>query len=104
MVGLDEYRIQVIEQLKNCQSPKRAQDLLEEVDLMLKSSQLSESTQRKFWQTLGSDVEVITQDSLFLLEKNAAAALARVLVVAQETIAEYRQSTGGGDSRPEVPD
>ena len=95
MLGLDEYRIRVIEQLKNCQSPKGARDLLEEVDLMLKSSQLSEGTQRKFWQTLASDVEVVAQDSVFLLEKHVAAVLTPVLEAAQKIIAQYRQAAGG---------
>lgn len=94
-MGLDEYRLQVIESLKNCQTPGRARELLAEVDLVLKSSQLSAGTQGMFWQTLSSDLDLITQDSPLLLEKQAAAALIAVVAVAQRMIVQYQRGGGG---------
>jgi hypothetical protein len=90
-MGLDEYRIQVIEQLENCRSFGRARELLAEVDLVLKGSGLSEGIQRVFWQAISSDLDVVLQESPLLLEKRAADTLGPIIAVAQQMIRQYQR-------------
>jgi hypothetical protein len=85
---LDEYRIQVLEKLKGCEDPRRARDLLAEVDLMLGASGLSPKAQQAFWQGLSTDLEVVAEESTKLLGKDRAVRLTAVVLAAQADIAQ----------------
>jgi hypothetical protein len=102
-MGLDEYRIQVIEQLKNCHGFGRARELLAEVDLVLKGSGLSEGIQRVFWQAISSDLDVVLQDSPWVLEKRAADTLGPIIAVAQQMISQYQRGVSGSPSVSDAP-
>lgn len=99
-VGLDEYRRRVIERLRACTDPTRAQDLLVEVDVTLASSLMSSEAQLRFWQTLSQDLEVVAQECIRLLEKQAAATLAAVVAVAQAEITQYQLLLADESKRP----
>ena len=85
---LDGYRIQVLERLKNCPDPRRARDLLAEVDVMLDASGLSPKAQQAFWQGLSTDLEVVGEESTKLLGQDRAVRLTAVVLAAQADIAQ----------------
>lgn len=86
---LDGYRIQVLEKLKGCRDPGAARDLLVEVDVLLAASELSPSAQQTFWHALSTDLEIVAEESVKLLAKDAAARLTEIIGVAQSDIAQY---------------
>lgn len=94
---LEEYRIQTIEKLKACRDPARARDVLSDVDGMLVGSRISDTTRRLFWETLRNDLDVVTQESTALLERQAAAVLGAVVRAAQDAIFEYQALIGSDE-------
>jgi hypothetical protein len=88
-LSLDGYRIQVVEKLKACHSARGARDLLAEVEAVLAATGLSLRAQQAFWHGLGTDLEVVAEESPRLLEKDRAARLKHVLAAAQADIARY---------------
>jgi hypothetical protein len=90
-VTLEDYRIQIIEQLKAAHGTERARDLLAEVNLVLASAQLSTAAQRAFWDSLHSDLDVLAEVSKEVLGKEAATALGEVAAAAQGAVLKYRQ-------------
>jgi hypothetical protein len=91
-VSLEDYRIQVIEQLKGASSAARVQDLLADVDLVLASAGLSSAAQRTFWESLDSDLDNLAEGSKGVLGKEAAAALSTVIAAARGALVKYRGS------------
>jgi hypothetical protein len=94
-VTLEDYRIQIIEQLKAAPGTERAHDLLAEVDMVLASARLSTAAQGAFWDNLHSDLDVLAEVSKEVLGKEAAAALNEVVVAAQRVVLKYRQLLQG---------
>jgi len=89
MMTLEEYCIQVIEEIKACSNPARVGDLLSEVDGLLNRSRIGHHTRAAFWEALNNDLDVVGQESTLLLEKQAATTLSAVVAAAQTVIAEY---------------
>jgi hypothetical protein len=86
---LDGYRIQVLEKLKGCPDPRRARDLLVEVEAVLAATGLSLRAQQAFWQGLATDLEVVAEDYTGLLGKDRAVRLSTVIAAAQADIVKY---------------
>ena len=94
-VTLEDYRIQIIEQLKAAPGTDRAHDLLAEVDMVLASARLSTAAQGAFWDSLHSDLDMLAEVAKEVLGKEAAAALSEVVTAAQEAVLKYRQLLQG---------
>jgi hypothetical protein len=88
---LDEYRVQLVEQLKKLRDERAARLLIQEADSNLQNHSISDSGQLGFWQALDSDLETAKRDSQLLLERQAAAALSQVIAAAQAVIAQHQQ-------------
>ena len=89
---LDGYRHQTVERLKACRASGTAREILAEVDLMLTNCQISSHAQKRFWEALNSDLEVVAQECTRPLGKQAADALS-VISVAQAWIAQKPSPT-----------
>jgi len=89
-VTLEDYRIQVIEQLKAVRGAARAHELLAEVDLVLASSRLSPAAQGEFWESLRSDLDVL-EELKAMLGKEAAAAIGVVIAAARGAVIQYQR-------------
>jgi hypothetical protein len=89
-VSLEDYRLQVIEQLKGASGAARVRDLLAEVDLVLASARLSSTAQRMFWERLDSDLDELAEGSKGVLGKEAAAALGTMISAARAALMKYR--------------
>jgi len=89
-VSLEDYRLQVIEQLKAASGAARVRDLLAEVDLVLASARLSSAAQKAFWESLDSDLDNLAEGSKGVLGKDAAAALSAVITAARGALLKYR--------------
>ena len=61
-IGIDGYRVQVLERLKNCGDPGKARDILAEVDVALHALELSPRAQRAFWEGLDTDLDVLAEE------------------------------------------
>ena len=94
-VTLEDYRIQIIEQLKAARGTERAHDLLAEVDMVLASAGLSTAAQGAFWDSLHSDLDVLAEVSKEVLGKDAAAALSEIVAAAQGAVLKYRRLLRG---------
>ena len=90
-VTLEDYRIQIIEQLKAARGTVRARDILADVDMVLATAGLSTAAQGAFWESLNSDLDILAEESKGLLGKEAAAALSAVIAAAQSTVWKYRR-------------
>jgi hypothetical protein len=88
-VSLDGYRLQVLERLKASGVPARARDILSEVDVMLNASALSRPAQKAFWEGLSRDLDVLSEDFMPLLGKEAAIAFSAVMAAARADIEQY---------------
>lgn len=94
-VTLEDYRIQIIEQLKAAHGTQRAHDLLAEVDMVLASARLSTAAQGEFWDSLHSDLDMLAEVSKEVLGKEAADALGEVVTAAQGEVLKYRRALQG---------
>jgi hypothetical protein len=83
---LEDYRVQVVSQLKDSTEPTRAADLLSYVETMLSAAQASRSLQRAFWRGLSRDLDLLAQQAT-LLEPAAAATLRGVIATARAVTA-----------------
>lgn len=83
---LEQYRIQIVERLKTFREPSQARTLLAEVDLALKSSQVSPHGQKAFWEVLTDDLDVMAQDAPLLVGVQDAGVLVLVVATAQSGI------------------
>jgi hypothetical protein len=90
-VTLEDYRIQVIEQLRVAHGTARARDLLAEVNIVLASAQLSTAAQGEFWESLNGDLDILAEESKGVLGKEAAAALGAVIAAAQGSVMRYQR-------------
>lgn len=88
-LSLEGYRIQVIEKLKAVQSPAGAHALIDEVDTVLKASELSKPAQRAFWEALHTDLDVIAEEWAEILGKDAAAPLGAIFATAKTDVRQY---------------
>jgi len=88
---LEDYRIQIIEQLKAVRGTARAHELLAEVDLVLASARLSSAAQGAFWESLNSDLDALSEELKGVLAKEAAAGLGAVIAAAQGAVLQYRR-------------
>jgi hypothetical protein len=79
---LDDYRAQVVMQLKACAEPIRATELLSDVETMLAATHTSPSLQRIFWRDISQDLDLLTQRAT-LLDPAAAATLRAVITTAR---------------------
>jgi hypothetical protein len=96
-LSLDAYRIQVLEKLKRCPDARRARDLLVEVDLSLEASDLSKGAQRAFWEGLYTDLDILTEESTFLLSQDEIT-LRTVVSAARADIAEFLDAISDSES------
>jgi hypothetical protein len=78
----DEYRAQVVQQLKACSEPARALELLADVETMLSATHISKALERAFWTGLSQDLDLLAQQAT-LLDPGAAAALRAVITTAR---------------------
>ena len=88
-LALDGYRLQVVEKLKVSGGPRKARDILVEVDVMLNAMGLSRAAQRAFWERLHTDLDVLTEDLVPLLGKDAASALSAIIEAAKADVTDY---------------
>jgi len=79
---LDEYRAQVVMQLKGCAEIARAAELLADVETMLAATQTSPSLQKAFWRDFSQDLDLLTQQAT-LLDTGTAATLRAVITTAR---------------------
>jgi hypothetical protein len=79
---LDEYRAQVVMQLKACAEAARAAELLSDVETMLAATQTSPSLQSAFWRAFSQDLDLLAQRAT-LLDPGAAATLRVVISTAR---------------------
>lgn len=91
---LEEYRIQIVDKVRNLRDPARARSLLEEVDLVLTSSRLTSTTAKRFWEELHSDLQVIADEASRLLQRAEGIALRTVVSAAQSVIAQHLEPSG----------
>jgi len=90
-VTLEDYRIQIIEQLRVAHGTARARDLLAEVNMVLASARLSTVAQAEFWESLNGDLDILAEESKGVLGKEAAAALGAVIAAAQGSVMRYQR-------------
>lgn len=95
---LEEYRIQIVERLKGFRDPAQVRKLLAEVDLALKSSQISPSGQKAFWDVLTEALDVVAQDAPLLVGVQDAAELVRIVAAAQSGIDLYQSWLSSGEA------
>jgi hypothetical protein len=88
-IGIDGYRVQVLERLKNCGDAEKARDILAEVDVALHALELSARAQRAFWEGLDTDLDVVAEEWTHLLGREPAATLDAIIAVAKGDIAQY---------------
>jgi hypothetical protein len=99
---LEEYRIQLLNRLKECSSPAKALELVDEAALVLAQSQVSENTLRKFWTDLREDLQMLVDESApDLGERGSRAVHIAVMTVARLGVADYLNQL---DERPRKPD
>ena len=79
---LDEYRAQVVMQLKACAETARAAELLSDVETMLAATQTRPSLQNAFWRAFSQDLDLLAQHAT-LLDPGAAATLRVVISTAR---------------------
>ena len=79
---LDDYRAQVVQQLKMCAEHVRAAELLADVETMLAATQMSRPAQRTFWRDFSQDLDLLAQRAM-LLDPPAAATLRAVITAAR---------------------
>jgi hypothetical protein len=79
---LDEYQLRVLERLRARQGPKRARDILAEVESVLTASRMSDHALRVFWRTLNAALELVEHESTHL-EIRQLGVLSAVIVAAQ---------------------
>jgi hypothetical protein len=96
---LDEYRTQIIENLKARPEIVGARDLLAQTHLVLISSGISAQTQTRFWESLNDDLELLEKDST-LLEEHAANTLRAVIAAVQTVIAQYQRLIAIAQHKP----
>jgi hypothetical protein len=89
-VTLEDYRIQIIAQLKAARGSARAHELLSEVDMVLASGRLSAAAQGAFWESLNCDLAILVEESKGVLGKEAAA-LSAVIAAAQGAVLMYQR-------------
>lgn len=90
-VTLEDYRIQIIGQLKAAGGIGRARDLLAEVDMVLASARLSPAARGAFWESLNNDLDILAEEYKGMLGKEAAAALGTIIAAAQGAVGRYRR-------------
>jgi len=83
---LDEYRAQVVQQLRACVDPAQALGLLADVEAMLAARRTSEALQRAFWTGFSQDLDLLAQHAA-LLGPAAADALRAVITTARAVTA-----------------
>jgi hypothetical protein len=98
---LEEYRIQLLNRLKECSSPAKALELVDEAALVLAQSQVSENTLRKFWTDLREDLQMLVESAPDLGERGSRAVHIAVMTVARLGVADYLNQL---DERPRKPD
>lgn len=87
---LDEYRLQLVEQINGLRDERAARSLIEEANTSLQNSSIITRAQSEFWQALNGDLENASTKAKKLLEKQAAAALSQVIAAAQAVIAQHQ--------------
>jgi hypothetical protein len=97
-VALEDYRIQIIEQLKAARGTARARDLLAEVDMVLASARLSPTAKEAFWDGLNSDLDILAEESKGVPGKEPAALLSAVIAAAQVAVLKYRRLLGSDEA------
>jgi hypothetical protein len=94
---LDEYRIKIIERLKDCRDTAAARHIMAEADLVLMNSRLTRLTQDKFWESLYEDLDVLIEETRFMTDRESGVKLSTVVVAAQARIARYRERIAGDE-------
>jgi hypothetical protein len=100
-MALGEYRIQLLDRLKECSSPAKALELMDEARLLLAQSQLSEATLQKFWTDLREDLQILVESASDLRERGPRAVRISVMTVARLAIVDYLNQL---EERPQKPD
>jgi len=95
-ITLEDYRIQIIEQLK---AGAHARDLVAEVDMVLASARLSAAAQAAFWDNLNSDLDILAEESTAVLGKEAAAELNASIAAAQGAALKYRRLLASDETK-----
>lgn len=91
---LEEYRVVILEKLRQCKDAKTARSLLADADLFLRNSRLTQLTQDKFWETLEDDLMIIADEAKQLQDPKASAALGAVVEAARARAHRFRARHG----------
>lgn len=84
---LEEYRVLILEQLRQCKDAKTARNLLADADLFLRNSRLTQITQDRFWETLEDDLMIIADEAKKI---QGSAALGAVVEAARARVHRFR--------------
>ena len=83
---LEEYRLQVLQQVRDCVGTAKAVELVTEVHLILSQSQLTARTLETFWSQLRADLDVLTEELMHTLEGADRTARGSILTAAQNAV------------------
>ena len=83
---LDEYRLQIVQQIRDCASPVRGVELVTEAHLILSQSQLTVRTLQMFWSQLRADLDVLTEELMHTPDSVARTVRGSILTAAQNAV------------------
>ena len=83
---LDKYRLQILQQIRDCVSPAKAVELVAEAHVVLSQSQLTARTLQMFWSQLRADLDVLTEERMDAAESAGRAARGGILAAAQNAV------------------
>jgi hypothetical protein len=96
---LDEYRLQMLQRIRDCDFPDGARDLIAEARLFLAQCRLNETTLRAFWSNLRADLEVLSEDLVGVPERSGRSQRGAVLAAAQVAIVQLQNELADLASR-----
>jgi hypothetical protein len=87
---LDEYRLQMLQRIRDCSFPDRARDLIAEARQFLAQSRLNEPTLRALWSNLRADLEVLSEDLIDVAERSGRSQRGAILAAAHVAIVQLQ--------------
>jgi hypothetical protein len=83
----DEYRIELLKDLKTCEVPAEARQWIAEAYLFLAQSRLTDRDRMEFWSSLDRDLDMLAQESIQFPDPPSAFMQFSVLTAAQVDVA-----------------
>jgi hypothetical protein len=87
---LEEFRIQLLKQIRGCQDSLQAQELIVQAQLALKKSRLKQRTIQAFWLSMNKDLMVLEEGTVNVRVGDALAARTAVITAARAAISRYQ--------------